>query len=107
VKLEIDEPASLRVDAAVVAAQRRHQRAVAAFHLESGRRLFEAGRDAEAIGELRRTVFLAPYDSEAHLLLGRLYLRSGRVQEAIDALTIAAWSDPGNREAQELLESVR
>jgi Flp pilus assembly protein TadD len=107
VKLEIDVPAALRVDAAVVAAEQRDQRAVAAFHLESGRRLFDAGRDAEAIAELRRTVFLAPYESEAHLLLGRIYLRSGRVQDAIDALTIAAWSDPGSRQAQELLESLK
>jgi Flp pilus assembly protein TadD len=106
-KLELDVPAALRVDAAVEAAEQRDQRAVASFHLENGRRLFEAGRDPEAIAELRRTVFLAPYDSEAHLLLGRIYVRTGRVQDAIDALTIAVWSDPSNRDAQELLESVR
>lgn len=107
VKLEIDIPASLRVDAAVVAAEQRDQRAIAAFHLERGRRFFEAERDAEAIAELRRTIFLAPYESEAHLLLGRIYLRTGRQQEAIDALTIAVWSDPANAEAKALLDSVR
>ena len=63
-------------------------------------------RDDEAIAELRRTIFLAPYESEAHLLLGRIYLRTGRPQDAIDALTIAAWSDPDSAEAKELLESV-
>jgi len=95
------------VDAAVVAAEQRDQRAVADFHLERGQRFFDAGRDEEAIAELRRTIFLAPYDSEAHLLLGRIYLRTGRRDEAIEALTIAVWSDPDGVEAQELLESVR
>jgi len=28
-------------------------------------------------------------------------------QDAIDALTIAAWSDPANAEAKQLLDSVR
>ena len=75
-----------------------------AFHLERGRRFFEQERDAEAIAELRRTVFLAPYQSAAHLLLGRIYLRTGRAQEALDALKIAVWSDPANAEAKALLE---
>jgi tetratricopeptide (TPR) repeat protein len=106
-KLEIDVPDSLRVDAALVAAEQRDQRDVAAFHLDQGRQLFEEERDEEAIAQLRRTIFLAPYDSEAHLLLARIYLRTGRTQEAIDALTIAVWSDPANTEASELLASVR
>ena len=106
-KLDIDMPASLRVDAALGAAGQRDQRAIATFHLESGRRLFQEGRDEEAIAELRRTIFLAPYESDAHLLLGRIYLRTGRRQDAIDALTIAAWSDPANAEAKQLLDSVR
>ena len=106
-KLEIDVPESLRVDAAVVAAEQRDQREMAAFHLDRGRRLFEAERDAEAVAELRRTIFLAPYESQAHLLLGRIYLRIGRRQDAIDALTIAAWSDPANVEVRDLLGSLR
>ncbi|MGH9257732.1 MAG: tetratricopeptide repeat protein [Vicinamibacterales bacterium] len=107
IKLDIDMPAGLRVEAAVGAAGQRDQRAIATFHLDNGRRLFGEGRDEEAIAELRRTIFLAPYDSEAHLLLGRIYLRTGRQQEAIDALTIAVWSDPGNAEAKQLLDSLR
>jgi cytochrome c-type biogenesis protein CcmH/NrfG len=55
----------------------------------------------------RRTIFLSPYDSDAHLLLGRIYLRTGRHEEAIEALTIAVWSDPDNVEAKALLDSVR
>jgi cytochrome c-type biogenesis protein CcmH/NrfG len=80
---------------------------VADFHLERGRRLHEAGRDEEAIAELRRTIFLSPYDSEAHLLLGRIYLRMRRQEEAIEALTIAVWSDPDNAEAKQLLDSAK
>lgn len=106
-KLEIDVAESLRVDSALVAAEQRDQRDIAAFHLDQGRLLFEQGRDQEAITELRRTVFLAPYDSGAHLLLGRIYVRTGRTQDAIDSLTIAAWSDPGNTEAIELLKTLQ
>jgi Flp pilus assembly protein TadD len=107
VKLDIDMPASLRVEAALGVAGQRDQRAIATFHLDNGRRLFQDGRDEEAIAELRRTIFLQPYESEAHFLLGRIYIRTGRQQDAIDALTIAAWSDPANAEAKKLLDSVR
>jgi uncharacterized membrane-anchored protein len=37
-------------------------------------------------------VFLSPYDSEAHLLIGRVLLRLGRAREAVDALKISIWS---------------
>jgi tetratricopeptide (TPR) repeat protein len=107
IKTEIDVPASLRVAAAVVAAEQSDQRAVAAFHLERGRRLFDEGRDEDAVAEVRRTIFLAPYDSAAHLLLGRIYLRTNRQQDAIDALTIAVWSDPANAEAKQLLDTLK
>ena len=42
--------------------------------------------------ELRRTVYLEPYQSEAHLLLGRLLLRGGRALDAVDELKISLWS---------------
>jgi len=106
-KFDIDVADSLRVAAALVAAEQRDQRDIAAFHLDQARQLFAKGRDDDAIAELRRTIFLAPYDSEAHLLLARIYLRTGRMQEAIDALTIAVWSNPAGTEARELLESLR
>jgi tetratricopeptide (TPR) repeat protein len=107
VKFDIDVADSLRVAAALVAAEQRDQRDVAAFHLDQARQLFAKGRDDDAIAELQRTIFLAPYESGAHLLLARIYLRTGRMQEAIDALTIAVWSDPASTEARELLESLR
>ena len=106
VKVDIDLPAALRVEDAMVAAEQRDQRELAVFHLDRGRRFFEAQRDVEAIAELRRTVFLSPYHSEAHVLLARIYLRTGRTQEAIDALKIAVWSDPANADAKALLDSL-
>jgi tetratricopeptide (TPR) repeat protein len=93
VKIEIDVPAALRVDNVIVASGQRDQREVAGFYVDAGRRLFQAERDREAIAELRRAVYLAPYHSEAHLLLGRLYLRDGRVSEAVDELKISVWSE--------------
>jgi tetratricopeptide (TPR) repeat protein len=93
IKADVDVPASLRVETMIVAAEQRDQRDLAAFHLQAGRRAYQAERDAEAIAELRRAVYLSPYQSEAHLLLGRAYLRSGRLDEAIDALKIALWID--------------
>ena len=93
VKTELDAAGSPRVDAAIAAAEQRDQRETATFHVESGRRLFQAERDAEAIAELRRAIYLSPYEREAHLLLGRLYLRDGQVADAIDELKISIWSD--------------
>lgn len=103
VKMDLDLPDSFRVDAAIVASEQRDQRELALFHLDRGRRLYQQERDEEAVAELRRIIYLSPYQSEAHLLLGRIYLRSGRVPEAINALKISVWSDPDNAEARQLL----
>jgi tetratricopeptide (TPR) repeat protein len=67
------------------------QHEAAAFELARGRRFVEAGRDREAADALRRAVYLAPYEDEAHLLLGRLYRRAGRLQDAIDEFKVALW----------------
>jgi tetratricopeptide (TPR) repeat protein len=93
IKMALDAANSPRVEDALVAAEQRDQRELAAFHLDAGRRLFQAERDAEAIAELRRAIYLSPYDRAAHLLLGRLYLRDGRIRDAIDELKISIWSD--------------
>ena len=92
-KTELDAAGTPRVDDAIAAAEQRDQREQATFHLESGRRLFQAQRDAEAVAELRRAIYLSPYDREAHLLLGRLYLREGQIADAVDELKISIWSD--------------
>jgi tetratricopeptide (TPR) repeat protein len=64
----------------------------ASFALERARRLYDEERDHEALAEVRRAVFLSPYDAEALLLLARLHLRGGRPREAIDFVRISLWS---------------
>ncbi|MFP5378499.1 MAG: tetratricopeptide repeat protein [Vicinamibacteria bacterium] len=80
------------MDTAIRQAAERDQASLAAFHREAGRRAADRGDERAAIQELRRALYLLPYDAEAHLLLGRIYLRGGRVAEAIDTLQIAVWS---------------
>ena len=90
--VHVDRPRSDSIDLALFEREQREQREVAAFHLDRGRRFFAQGEDRDAIAELRRSLYLSPYQADAHLLLGRIYLREGRVAEAIDALTISVWS---------------
>jgi Flp pilus assembly protein TadD len=92
-KTSLDAARSSRVDEAIAAAEQRDQREQATFHLESARRLYQAQRDTEAVAELRRAIYLSPYDRDAHLLLGRVYLREGQIADAIDELKISIWSD--------------
>jgi len=80
------------IDQAIATTTQRDQREQAQFHLERGRRLYESEQDREAAGELRRAIFLSPYEAEAHLLLGRIHLRGGRPAEAVAALKISIWS---------------
>ncbi len=88
------EPANtLRPEQAIVNSAQREQRELATFHLDRGRRLFERVEDREALAELRRAVYLSPYEAQAHLLIGRIHLRAGQPQEAIDALKISIWSE--------------
>jgi len=88
-------PESVRgsgIDRAIANTAQRDQRDLAQFHLERARRLVDGEQDREAMVELRRAVFLSPYDAEAHLLVGRIHLRAGRPREAVDALKISIWS---------------
>jgi tetratricopeptide (TPR) repeat protein len=84
---------SLRTDLMVVNTAQREQEDLAGFHLERGQRLFDREQDREALVELRRAVYLSPYQAQAHLLIGRIHLRAGRPREAIDALKISIWSE--------------
>jgi Flp pilus assembly protein TadD len=92
-RLELERPSTLRPEQSLSRGAQREQRDLAAFHLESGRRLFEREQNREAMAELRRAVYLSPYDAQAHLLIGRIHLRAGRPREAIDALKISIWSE--------------
>jgi tetratricopeptide (TPR) repeat protein len=80
------------VDQAIVNTTQRDQQDLAQFHLDRARRLFDREQDPEALTELRRAVFLSPYEAQAHLLIARIHLRGGRPREAIDALKISIWS---------------
>jgi len=93
VRTEIDGPRGLRPEQAIVDSAQRDQRELATFHLERGKRLYEREEDTEAMAELRRAVYLSPYEAQAHLLIGRIHLRAGRPQEAVDALKISVWSE--------------
>ena len=81
-----------RVDTAIATTGQREQKELAAFHLDRGRRFYEQGTNEDAVRELRRALYLSPYEAEAHLLLGRVYLRSGQSAAAVDAFKIAVWS---------------
>ncbi len=76
---------------ALSAPAQRDQSETAEFHLARGRNLVDDGRDREAVAELQRSIYLAPYEDEPHLLLGRLYERAGRLGEAIDEFKVALW----------------
>ena len=84
---------SRRSDQTIVDSAQREQRSLALFHLDHGRRLFEREEDREAVAELRRAIYLSPYEAEAHRMIGRIYLRSGRIADAVDALKISIWSE--------------
>ena len=77
VRTEPDAATGFRPEQAIVNAAQREQRELATFHLDRGRRLFEREEDREAMVELRRAVYLSPYEAQAHLLIGRIHLRGG------------------------------
>ncbi len=91
-KLDADLPRIDRIEASLANTGLRDQQELARFYLDRGRRLFDQERDREAVAELNRTLFLAPYEADAHLLIGRMHLRAGRWREAIEAFKIAVWS---------------
>jgi tetratricopeptide (TPR) repeat protein len=93
VALEPEASRTLRADQVIVDSAQREHRELATFHLDRGRRLFEKEQDREAMVELRRAVYLSPYEAPAHLLIGRIHLRAGRPGDAIDALKISLWSE--------------
>jgi tetratricopeptide (TPR) repeat protein len=69
----------------------RDQEATGQFHLTNARGLLADGRDRDAIGELRRAIYLSPYEEEPHRLLGGIHQRAGRLSEAVEAYTVALW----------------
>jgi tetratricopeptide (TPR) repeat protein len=89
---ELDTPHLSLVDSTLGPGEKRDQEELAKFHLDRARRLFEQQQDREAAAEVNRSLYVAPYQAEAHLLLGRIHLRAGRLKEAVEALKISLWS---------------
>jgi tetratricopeptide (TPR) repeat protein len=92
VRQDVELPGARWVEDLLATAGQRDQRELAGFHLERARRHYGERRDREAADDVNRSLFLDPYQGEAHLLAARIHLRGGRPAEAIDALRIAAWS---------------
>lgn len=88
---DLDVSGQPRRSAAIANPSQHDQQTTAAFHLAQGRRLVKEQRDREAANELRRAIYLAPYEDEPHLLLGQVYHRAGRLTEAIDEFKVAIW----------------
>jgi len=93
VAMDLATPLATRADKVLVNSALREQQELARFHLEQGKKLFDREKDREAMAELRRVVYLSPYEASAHLMIARIHLRGGRAGDAIDALKISIWSE--------------
>ena len=89
---DLDSPRLGLVDAVLAPAEQKEQRDLATFHADRGRRMLEQQQDLAAIEELKRSIYLEPYQPAVHLLLGRIYVRLGRAADAAQALKISLWS---------------
>jgi Tfp pilus assembly protein PilF len=92
VREDPESRAGQRPEQTIVNSAQKEQRELSAFHLDRGRRLFEREEDREALAELKRAIYLSPYEAQAHLLVGRIHLRAGRPADAVEALKISIWS---------------
>lgn len=61
--------------------------------LVKARELYAAGRDEEALPELRRVLTIEPMSAEAYLLIGRINQRRGDLEASISALRTAIFWD--------------
>ena len=91
VQLDLTPVEGPKANAIIANPAQRDQQETAVFHLNRGRQLFNEQKDREALDELRRAMYLAPYEDEPHLLAGRLHLRGGRLSEAMDEFKVAIW----------------
>ena len=93
VREDVDHNPLSLVELIAQPAELREQRELAAFHLERARRFFDSEQDREAVVELRRSLYLSPYEPAPHLLLARIYQRAGRAADSIEAAKIALWCE--------------
>jgi Flp pilus assembly protein TadD/TolB-like protein len=106
VSIEIEALHGARLDAALLGSAQREQKELAGFHLERARRLFAQEQNRDALAELRKAIYLAPYEAEPHVLIGRIYLRTGRPREAADELRVALWSRESSEARLALAEAL-
>ena len=69
--------------------------------------LMKNGRDAQARELLRKVVAAYPYDSEAHVKLGRLLEKTGATAEALKQYQSTLETDPANAEARAALKRLQ
>ena len=91
-RLETALDGPLRVQSTIVESRQQDRQSTAAFYFSRAQKLYAQQEDREATADLKRCLFLSPYEPGAQLLLGRIYLREHRTQEAIAALKISIWS---------------
>ncbi|HEX8560894.1 MAG TPA: tetratricopeptide repeat protein [Pyrinomonadaceae bacterium] len=65
--------------------------------LAKARELYGAGRDDEALMELRNVVRVEPMNAEAYLITGRIYMRRGELAPAISQLKASIFWDTEHR----------
>ena len=65
--------------------------------LAKARELYNAGRDDEALTELRDVVRIEPMNAEAYLLTGRIYQRRGELASAINQLRTSIFWDTDHK----------
>lgn len=90
-RTDLDLGQADRVNTAISLPDQSDEQQTAAYYLDRGRKLFAARKDRDATDELRRAIYLSPYEDEPHVLLGRIYERAGRLSEAIDEFKVALW----------------
>ncbi len=78
-------------------------RANASDLLSKSRELYRAGRDDEALPELRRVLTIEPMNAEAYLLIGRINQRRGDTDASISALKTAIFWDARMTDAHIML----
>jgi predicted Zn-dependent protease/TolB-like protein len=71
--------------------------------LAKARDLYAAGRDDEALMELRNVVRIEPMNAEAYLYTGRIYMRRGELASAISQLKASIFWDKSLIDAHILL----
>ena len=72
-----------------------------------GTALVIRGNDAEAEVQFREVIRYRPDFATAHLSLGRILVRQGKLDEALSEFRITAQLDPGNKLAQQQIESIQ